>query len=654
MGKISELPPADALTGEETIPLVQDGETVGAPMDYITDLAQAALQPQADAAAASAATAQAWAEGTLPGGAGTKSAKEWAGEAEAVLAEFRLFPNYGSATAAERAFMDCIRRLQFEGVPADKFISLKFGFLRDVGTRFNVTFVIHEDADGTGVADACTFSVSSGADTWSEPREIVMTAVGGSGITGSFIFTPPASPLTVNVASTTAAMFQRRAVNRDAIASSSSRNNAIDSRASSIANSRIAALVNPHGQFAPFRSDHDEAGSWSFATDPYFLRKFIKSLRIYGPKADYRVGYVKNTDPRRIDIVDHATGRTVCRLAPGAGQPWPTKIKRARGGTLALSATGWRGCFAVAELDPAVGDAMGGEGPYATLARGGIDQSFVHDYNEVRALVLAQETKHTIRVGPGRTYETVSAVNADSRCLLAHPHEMVRVIFDPGTFAGVNFQRPEYVFWEGSGIDVTFLSGPSGATQNTVESPLDGGLSHMTIHAEANRYPLHIETNSLLWGGVDQERGVVQVNGPLKLTAGAENNTNLIGGGIGALVEIHLDAVLRHRAVASNSADLSFHNTASLTTGGYDPAYTMQAFPSKLVVTNCPEATGVKTTGGDFAVISLIPDADPGSPPMSTAVLRGNDFDLTRRILTDATSHQWQVIGANVTVSDTP
>lgn len=47
------------------------------------------------------ATAGAWAEGTLPGGAGTKSAKEWAGEAEvsAATAEAAAGPTYASTAA---------------------------------------------------------------------------------------------------------------------------------------------------------------------------------------------------------------------------------------------------------------------------------------------------------------------------------------------------------------------------------------------------------------------------------------------------------------------------------------------------------------------------------------------------------------------------
>lgn len=61
MGKISELDPANPLTGVETIPVVQSGQAKRAPLSYITDLAEAAAETHAAAAAASANAAEAFA-----------------------------------------------------------------------------------------------------------------------------------------------------------------------------------------------------------------------------------------------------------------------------------------------------------------------------------------------------------------------------------------------------------------------------------------------------------------------------------------------------------------------------------------------------------------------------------------------------------------
>lgn len=71
MSKITALPPAGPITGAETVPMVQDGAMVQAPLE--------------DAAAPTIAKAQAWAEGTMPGGEGTKSAKEWVDQIDHLL-----------------------------------------------------------------------------------------------------------------------------------------------------------------------------------------------------------------------------------------------------------------------------------------------------------------------------------------------------------------------------------------------------------------------------------------------------------------------------------------------------------------------------------------------------------------------------------------
>jgi hypothetical protein len=68
MAKIHLLPDAGALDGTELVPVVKGG---GTKKTRISSLVAAVVQPFVD-------LAHAWADGTLPGGAGTKSAKEWA------------------------------------------------------------------------------------------------------------------------------------------------------------------------------------------------------------------------------------------------------------------------------------------------------------------------------------------------------------------------------------------------------------------------------------------------------------------------------------------------------------------------------------------------------------------------------------------------
>lgn len=90
MSKISELPRQVGITGTEVVPAVKNpdtpsAETVGFPVGLIFNAVEVdALRAEAAATEAKGFQdgSQAWAEGTLPGGAGTKSAKEWATDAE--------------------------------------------------------------------------------------------------------------------------------------------------------------------------------------------------------------------------------------------------------------------------------------------------------------------------------------------------------------------------------------------------------------------------------------------------------------------------------------------------------------------------------------------------------------------------------------------
>ena len=97
MVKITDLnPPPLPLDGSEGVPVVQgDGM-------YLADLADVTEQQVARAAA--------WAEGTLPGGAGTKSAKEWAGEAAATASGIAALEIVITRTEAD--ILDVVTRSQ--------------------------------------------------------------------------------------------------------------------------------------------------------------------------------------------------------------------------------------------------------------------------------------------------------------------------------------------------------------------------------------------------------------------------------------------------------------------------------------------------------------------------------------------------------------
>lgn len=159
----------------------------------------------------------------------------------ALAADAATHPGYADATAVEKAFFDCVSALQIFGVPVGKYVSWKYGFWKDVGTRFNATLVYSDDPNGTNPVDACSYSVASGADTWTSPQRIEMAQVSGSGVTASFIFTPPGAALSMNTASSTTAMYSRRQVSRRTFKTSSTRTADIGAQAASALSLRLFA-----------------------------------------------------------------------------------------------------------------------------------------------------------------------------------------------------------------------------------------------------------------------------------------------------------------------------------------------------------------------------------------------------------------------------
>jgi hypothetical protein len=76
--KITQLPPAVSLSGQEQMEAVQAGTSVKLTVQQIAQLANSTVSGLVQTAVNAAATSQAWAEGNQPGGEGTNSSKGWA------------------------------------------------------------------------------------------------------------------------------------------------------------------------------------------------------------------------------------------------------------------------------------------------------------------------------------------------------------------------------------------------------------------------------------------------------------------------------------------------------------------------------------------------------------------------------------------------
>jgi hypothetical protein len=146
-----------------------------------------------------------------------------------------IFPGRSAATAAEKAAMARVLRLELYGANPAKFYSVKVLYWKDVGTRFHFIVVQHDDADGTNPVEVCSCNVASGADTWTTLKEITLAQLASSGITGTAILDFTSSTaLTVNTVSSSSAMYRRRQINTSTLTVGAARTADIAAQAAAV------------------------------------------------------------------------------------------------------------------------------------------------------------------------------------------------------------------------------------------------------------------------------------------------------------------------------------------------------------------------------------------------------------------------------------
>jgi len=322
-----------------------------------------------------------------------------------------LFPGRDGSgiTAIELAAFARTPSVKFFNVPAGKVVIEKYLFWKDVGTRFNITFQIADDANGTNAVDACSYAVASGADMWTGWREITMAAVGGSGVTGTVqINFDDTTAILMNTPPTTAAMYQRRQVNPSAIQTSAAQ--------AAYLNAAIAAGVTPllpsgPGQRKPWRDNQDATGT---VFTNAFLRAFVKGAWVYGPKksSNIRISYMRlsNSATCYIDLYDDDKGRLICRWSAASVLAFAAQPRFVAAVTVPNLLT-YSGEWAVLELDwTAISATI--EGPLSTMQRGGLHEDCLHSFEDCQWWATSPVFHETINVGATRTRTTITAAPA--------------------------------------------------------------------------------------------------------------------------------------------------------------------------------------------------------------------------------------------------
>lgn len=261
-----------------------------------------------------------------------------------------LFPGRAGALAAETAAFARVKKLELFGADASKYYSVQYLFWKDIGTRFTFYIVQHTDTSGTGSVAVAGYTLASGADAWTGPMEITLAQVGGSGITGTAIidFTD-STACTVSNVSTTAAMYQRRAINTKCIKNSTARSSEI----------RVQAAVNRFFNPGVSATLNNLTSLKLYGTDPakfYYVNSFY-----YTAVNLFQIHVFQSTDAAGTGAVEVASISTTGQTYTGKQQ-------------FSLAAVGVSGITGMATIDFA---ALSVAAPWSasslTYATGGIN-----------------------------------------------------------------------------------------------------------------------------------------------------------------------------------------------------------------------------------------------------------------------------------------
>jgi len=498
-------------------------------------------------------------------------------EQSAWLVDFGTFPMRLSAASVEIAAMARVKRLQLYGANPSLFYSLKYLFWKDAGARFNVTIVSHTDADGTGAVEVATYSVASGADLWTGNREISLVQVSGSGVTGTLVIDlTDTTAMTVNTASSTSAMYQRRAIGSKAIVSSTARTTDVTAIVSS-------ALALSTGLKKPFAD----------AMTGTYPRQVIKDLRLYSNRLksnQFFVQYINlsagsGTPNVLIQIRDLTAGAAVCSYLKIAASPMSVAAFIA---TLPawirlddLNVSPATGVYAYAKIDWA--SAVEGSNTYTTMVQSGIHEDNVLIRPALRNYLVEPRVDTEIRVGAAEAYTTLRAaaeslmVDPTAIPLLrlsntAHFGNRHSIRLPAGAYQASDLSPVEFTQFEGAGPGLTIITPETTAAVALIEMTNNSKLRGMTIKSNTGdggawegNYCVHIDRNNvnMVLSGVQLRNQYNQLS-DMELIGGPLQKKWLTGCGISSGQTIDLVRVSGyHENPANLTATFGSHNTAN-------------------------------------------------------------------------------------------
>ena len=477
-----------------------------------------------------------------------------------------LFPGRGAWIASETASLPRILNLRLYGADPTKFYFVKFLFWLDAGTRFNLTIQRADDADGTGAVDVAVLSVPSGADGWTGIREVLLVPSGGSGITGrAFVNFSGITSMAVNLAPSSAAMFNRRLLNRSALFLDAPQ---VTAEVNAGVTAALAAAAAAPGSKRPFAD--------AMTTD--LLRRLVRRIDIFNAPdraqryviSQFNVEQFPATPLTRVmvDLRDTVLGAVVARYifsvaaAPAFADFMATvpSVLRLDDFSLSPAPNGTR-IVAMVEIDKTqIATWMAHAA--TTVAGGGVHPDQQHP-DEMQADYLDDDRAHEVlRVGTGQPFTTLRGAVESTygegttvsgyRRGRAHYHRRQRVeIVDDAEFQATYLDAPEFVEIVGQGRGRTRIVKENSNNNPLFELPLSGKVADLTIYSDTGdggsnlgQYCVHWDDfNRRSRGGKTQNLRIRQSMRNVDLIGGPGQRTWLLGSGISSGGEMLLENV---------------------------------------------------------------------------------------------------------------
>ena len=582
--------------------------------------------------------------------------KDEAETAAAAVASTHIFPGrfVVGILASEAAALPRVQRLTLYGANPSKFYTVKQMAWKDPGTtRFTVAIQEATDADGTGAADVCSYTLSSGADVWTGLREITLAEVSASGVTATLVIDFTDTAIMEVYGPTDAATFQRRRINPTCLDSGVAQSAALTLEVEAVVTPLLPTAM---GQRKPFLDTHDATGTVMTAE---LMRAFVKNIHVYGPNrtSNIRISYMRLSEAATcfITLYDEDKGREIVQWNSGDIDTFANRSRYVMGDIARPNLQGYSGELVFLELDWSV---LTGaiDGPFSNMTRGGIHPDCLHSFASCRWWAENPIWHDRVYIGPTRTYTTLAAALA-AQTRPCHPYHSVLFVFDENTTDYVTTTTttlPNFTGLQGPGMyAVAGLKNSSTASTNAVldrnssthvfdlritSDTGDGtpGSGQYCIHHDpVNNYIYGSDAGGQTWGVLGGMENVL-------LVGGVNNDAPLYGSGKNSgLIEVWDNVQDECLHPTRSTAPYFAHDTKpEASSGGIYAANSRHLLPATWIMRNCSsQAIG-------YAAVQLASLGSGAEVPFNL-VLDNCDFNLITQTLSAGTVHAWQVSGVH-------